>query len=469
MTLRFRTRTLGGQAAPLLGEFRMINKGKGRPSGLPSPIFSQLAPFPHTEEWSMDALHQGPPFKDGGPFFNMKKVFPRTVEGHVYIEGVTINSNENNSLGFAPLPGEDWRWTYKGGFSDPQIPADLPPLPAMAYVPNSTGTNWNSAVNPDDLNNLGNRGWKKLRPDPARASLMQSVFELREAPRMLQTSAKVFSHSWKKLGGQQTGNFLTPKELGDQFLNHQFGWKPFVKDVWDVCDVALFFSDHVARAFEQNGKWQKRYFAEPIQTSDELVYQANSSSNGTYCSPSLFSFDGYKNLRDPLGFHNRWRPDNISIRRQSFVKIWYEGRFRSYRPEFDKGLQSGYPALDKARQFMSLAGFRVNATTLYKVTPWTWLIDWFAGVGDAVQRYEDMLTDTVASEYFYLMRTIESRYEYTLTKQTYSGPLVLKWYSGVTTKRRAVGASAFGFSASPGGLSGAQMAILAALGMSKLG
>lgn len=471
--LRARSRVLRSSNKPLLGVFQLKNYGKGRKSEPPSPRYSSLGTVTNVEEWCFDELHEGPPFRTGGPFLMTRKVYPNNVtQGSIFIKGVRINDVPDGqwspTLGFVLDIGSDWRWTYQGGFGDPQIPGDLPALPAMSFTPSGISSGFHPVANPDDLGSLGNRGWAKLRPDPARAGAMQFVIELRDAPRMLQTSARGFSRLWRSLGGKPSGDTALPKEIGDQYLNQAFGWKPFLGDLGDMFSTVKDFQKFSERAMALNGKYVKRRFAESIIVDEQLVHQSNSPSDSTYCAPNLHSLNGYTNLRDPLGTHGNGRPENRTVHRVTTAEIWYEGKFRSYRPEFDRGLQSGYPALDKARQMASLQGLRVNATTLYNVTPWTWLVDWFVNVGDAVQRYEDMITDTVAAEYFYLMRRIQSHYVITITKQTYNGPIQLSWKMGVTTKRRAVGASAFGFSAAPGGLSGSQLAILGALGMSKM-
>lgn len=469
--IRFRSR-VNKESKPLqFGEWRMENRGKGRPSGLPSIVGSQYALQPTSEEYCFDQVNPGPPFRTGGNFFLTRKSFPRTKQGDVYIVGPRIT--DPPTLGFVPTAEESWHYTYKGGFGDPQIPGGLPALPAMSFVPSGLDSGFDPNVNPNDMGSLGNRAWAKLRPDPARGGLAQAVLELRDFPKMLQTSSKSFHLAWSSwrrtiMQSESVNRELVRdyvKQVPDEFLNNQFGWAPFLGDLANTMDVIQNFADYEARELERNGRWRNRKKREEATVSDQLVYQLNSNSAGTYASPSLFSPNRWLNLRDPEGTHAKGRPDHISVHRQSVVEVWYEGKFRSYYPEFDKGLKSGYPALDSARRAMRMHGLSISPTLLWNITPWSWMVDWFAGVGDAIQRYEDMLSDTVAAQYFYLMRRIVSRYEYTITKQTYQGPIVLKWHEGVETKRRAVGANSFGFSGSPTGLSGRQQAILGALGI----
>jgi hypothetical protein len=122
------------------------------------------------------------------------------------------------------------------------------------------------------------------------------------------------------------------------------------------------------------------------------------------------------------------------------------------------------------RQALSLLGANVDATSVYKVTPWTWLIDWGVNVGDFVRRVEDIATDAAVSRYFYLMRRTFVRFEYRSVFSTYDGQTHdFRAYRSVDVKRRVASVNPFNFSLLPGGLSGMQYSILAALGLSKLG
>jgi hypothetical protein len=80
-----------------------------------------------------------------------------------------------------------------------------------------------------------------------------------------------------------------------------------------------------------------------------------------------------------------------------------------------------------------------------------------------------MLTDAVASKYMYLMREAYTRYRYRAVN-VFTGNFTLdvSSYREVRVKRRIPAASPFGFSAGAK-LSNSQLAILAALGMSKFG
>jgi hypothetical protein len=121
-----------------------------------------------------------------------------------------------------------------------------------------------------------------------------------------------------------------------------------------------------------------------------------------------------------------------------------------------------------AQQAATLLGLRVNPTTLYRCIPYTWLADYFAATSSSLQRLEDELTGEVVCRRFHLMRTTFDRFEYRVKFETRDGKAHdITWVKEASVKRRVPAENEFGFSASPGGLTGMQSAVLAALGGSR--
>jgi hypothetical protein len=419
-----------------------------------------------------DENHGRPPYESGGPLFIIKKSLVRLVDGYVNLVGAHLNPPQQN-IG-AMKATDDWRDTYSGGvslsrdFTTPGI-GDLPLETRSILGPED----YDGHVNPNDLSSLGNRAWAKLRPKIEKAGLAQAVIESREIPSMLKQSAKGFSQAWEGLRLAKDAKFgakaearrrireyaeATPKRLADQFLNATFGWTPFIKDLSDMADLISNFRQYADEAAAKNGEWRRRVFREEPVESDVLLY----STTGVGSVGISPSFTG--------GVHVVPSTSTLQIRRQKMSRVWYEGSFKAYRPEFDPARSTGYPAIDDLRKAISLSGARLDATTIYKVTPWTWAVDWFVNAGDFVRRVEDLATDSVVARYFYLMRETYYRYEFISTFSTYDGgPHTVRGYRSVHVQRRDSSANPFNFSLLPGGLSGKQAAILAALGISKWG
>lgn len=414
-----------------------------------------------------------PPYKTGKGLMIVKRERSVQVEslGRVFL-GYSLAHSASNG------PVEIW---YEGGVTDPFLPTSVS-NGGGSILQEASGIGDQTTSTPTllaDLSSLGNRAYNKLRPKVEKAGLLQSLIELREAPRMLKTTAQGFLSSYtgmlRALGkdyaigtpsrrvNAAAANAMyrrfskdesARKQLGDQYLNFQFGWKPFVKDVVNVCDVAVNGDKYIADGIARNDKWVQRRFAEDEISSEELVY---SRTDSTCVDPAV--------LNESLGLGAKC---SYTITLEHYERVWYEGSFKVYRREFDKRIKM-HPGLRKVRQYATLMGLNVSPTVLWKVTPWTWLIDWFSDVGGAIQRSEDLLTQSVCSQYFYIMRHKKRRYRCRLVYTDLRGKVVdLSWYVGATIKQRGHGSSPFSFNLSPGGLSETQLSILAALGLSKL-
>jgi len=414
---------------------------------------------------SIDENHGRPPYNEGGGLFLYRMQYATYPQG----VGAPIVGRRlpDGSYGtFTQTPSTNYRRVYSGN-----IVPTLSSLPSYATLLGSEGiqkeTDYDANVNPDDLSSLGAHAWNKLRPKVEKATLLQDVYELKDAPGMLRSSAKGFHQVWNAIGGNSAtalkkakalgplANWkAAPKELAEHFLNVSFGWKPFVGSIVKTCDAVLNIQQHIADSIRYNDKWMTRRFAEDQTLSEDVVYGSYGTST-PLVSP-VFGIDyvlPYSCL--------------FQVRRQKMSRVWYEGQFKYYRPQFDAGLESGYPTLRKLRQMATILGADLNATTVYRVTPWTWLVDWFVNVGENIQSFEDLATDSVAAKYAYIMRSTYDRFEYRVQFKSQSGQTIeAKWYKACSVKRRIPADSPFGFTLLGNGLSSFQLTIMAALGLS---
>jgi hypothetical protein len=467
MPLRQRILDLTAASSTVIGNFQLQDFSKKNADKNPSPVTQNVGGGEY--RLTVDELHGRPPYQTGGPFFSLKRMLTsQYIAGHASIVGKRITVGRTGLP--EPLKG-DWHNTYSGGF----IVSQQSGYTNLGSAQTVTGPDtYDDQVNPNDLSSLGNRAYNRLRPKVGKLNLFQTLVESRDIPRMLRTTAKGFSQTWEgmKLASDvgrgasrernvRMGQYLraAPKRVADQFLNTTFGWTPFVRDVHGILDVAINFDEHVERATRNNGRWQRRRFTEDEISSDNLVYANNGGTNSLGVTPVLSGTD----FVVPGS-------QKYEVRAQTGTRIWYEGSFATYSPEFDPGVKRFSPFVRECRQALSLLGANVDATSVYKVTPWTWLIDWGVNVGDFVRRVEDIATDAAVSRYFYLMRRTFVRFEYRSVFSTYDGQTHdFRAYRSVDVKRRVASVNPFNFSLLPGGLSGMQYSILAALGLSKLG
>jgi len=389
--------------------------------------------------------HKGPPYVEGGDFLQYTMHYPVDIlESEAHTD---IWTSPRLGYFFAPSwPGHGF---YRGGFI-------LPSTYGVEGLGDSERILYDqiteSYVNPGDMQSRGNRAWNRLRPKVERAGVFTAAYELKDLPGMLKTSADGFRDIYRGLGGDLRGMQLGPRKVADHFLNHEFGWVPLVGDIQKVCDVARNFDKYVQHQQQQNGKWTRRRFREPHIEEEHVEYQTSGAS--TFVYPSL----GEEYISS----------GTFTVKRQRMTDEWYTGRFMQYLPEFDTSFGPD-DMLTQLEQGLDLYGARLNPMNLYRITPWTWMIDWFSGAGDLVQRASDIANDSIVCDGFYFMRHAYERWEFKSEFTTRDGRLqTLVWYRSIEVKRREKAKSLFGFSAAPTGLSDMQKAILVALGITRV-
>lgn len=174
-------------------------------------------PLARDIEECLDELHPGPPWKSGGPFDKWRLLtdYPVLTPSYDLISG--------------------W-WRYAGKFCMLPDPRD--------YLEHSS---LSSAMAADwrDASSYGPQAWNRFRPGKPEANLMQFLVEIREVPRMLMTTARLFARLWRKMGGRRRQ--FKPDGVANHWLNTQFGWRPFIRDLidfWDLAGLEVFIKKH---------------------------------------------------------------------------------------------------------------------------------------------------------------------------------------------------------------------------------
>jgi hypothetical protein len=320
---------------------------------------------------------------------------------------------------------------------------DLPP-PAAPYS--------DFALYESFLNFLGSEYVKLLRPGKPFANLGEFLAELRDIPRLpvLRLESKKYFNL-----------------LGNEYLNVEFGWKPFVKDLEKLIKAQVALDARLTRLIDNNGIPIRRKTAK-VQSDDTTVV-----SEGTH---QQLGFGQIIDCPDLDGFYIEGPPVSpmtpISIsykyeRREGYAK-GFCGTFLYYVPYI------GNPDW-VAQAIVKLLGGPITPQTVYHVTPWTWLLDWFVNIGTVVDnlganavgnevlynasvQYQDWVLDTLT--------VVISWDAYSSDGISYpSGSDTLIWKQELRNKTRKE-ASPFGFGVDPGAFTVRQWAILAALGLS---
>lgn len=457
---RERTRPTPNRAKVVLGKWRYIINGVYHPEfDLPSnTVTASSGPFiDHEMTW--DRVNPGPPYRDGGSFSNLK----------VFLDPYTVQAR-GTYMPYNVGPSSGHQLAYVGGFSNPLFNGDLTPLSSYMTI-GETGNPFAGFLLPD-ITGLGPEAYRRMRPQLEIAGASQFLGEARDIPRMLKTTAKGFHGLWKELGdtelrdprihirGRKARDELRmTKTAGDQFINSQFGWVPFVNDLINFDKVVQDSNKYVARISEKNGQWDKRHTVLSETTSTDTLWDAGgmgvwpAGQNVSY----LFRRDGTGSQVLP------WIWTTV----ETTQRLWASGQFKYYRPEFDSNLSGYNSAWSNVQRHLMLLGARINPSVLYKITPWSWLADWMTTLGTNIDNATARMYDSSLSRNLFIMAHSQKRIKFTQMLPFVNGSQHLTWYRNVESKLRREGGP-YGLGWSSNNLSARQIAILTALGIARV-
>lgn len=401
----------------------------------------------------------------GGPFLNIKAVMP-PPKGEAY---GTRDSGSNTWFvsGFGSFPIR-----YVGGFFNPSFTGDNYSDADYANVGRIVGPTF--AV--PNLSVWGQEAWARSAPKLEKGSAMVAVSEgIHDTAPMLRQTAKGFSQLWETMGGKtllrpQAFGLLDPrsrispntKNLGimkpgaiaDQYLNQQFGWAPFVSDLGKFYKNCQDFSGYYEKLKRDNGKW--KHVRRTLK--DEVQRTLLASGTGLRCEPAGYVME---NLLCRPG-QARWE-----VWEEKYTLITTSGEFKYYIPDQDSNYPNDHPGLSEMYAWLTMQGLRISPSSVWRATPWTWLIDWELNIGRNLDRVTEALYDGVVSKYLYVMgHTVRDVVLYQ-TIPFISGDVLATFRRRVEVKQRIASGSPFGFDSPWETLTPWRLSILAALGISK--
>jgi len=283
------------------------------------------------------------------------------------------------------------------------------------------------------LSTYGPKGFDSLSPLKPKASIAQFLVELRQLPTL------PFRHL-------DLVRFY--KQLGSEYLNVEFGWKPFIKDLKAFCKAVLDFDAIYQQLHRDSGRPIRRK-GEVFKTSDsqsvEEVSSANvdwNSPNGTYYHYQEATGGSYHSVRTTLTEYQQ--------------RYWFSGSFTYWLPAHDSA---------KYRLLLLRVVYGVDLTPrlLYELMPWSWLIDWFTNVGPVISGLQEQYLDGLVAPYAYIMGHYRKKVTTTVV-----GPLCTAQTIDLWEVKAREPATPYGFGLQAGDFTDKQNAILAALALSRL-
>lgn len=188
-------------------------------------------------------------------------------------------------------------------------------------------------------------------PEKPAVDTLTSLLEIREIPRMLKHAGDLLK-GFRRLPQR----LLDPYEAASATLAYQFGWKPLFQDILKMMD----FGDQVAKRQRELGELNSG------KTISRKV------SFGKY----VVGGSGSQTIHSTLGI-----TITPSVNCSSTTDGWATCRWELA----DLGQLGKVPTWLQA--FNTLYGLTPGEipTQIWKALPWSWAIDWFAGVSDALR------------------------------------------------------------------------------------
>jgi hypothetical protein len=238
--------------------------------------------------------------------------------------------------------------------------------------------------------------------------------------------------------------------IGDEYLNLQFGWSPTISDGESFIKAIRNSDEIISQYLRDNGKLIRRHFGTPPKETRTSTVTANAPpyflSNGT---------DIPTGQEVPLG-----TMETVTYTKQT---TWFDGVFIYHLPEEAFGRRIS--ELDKTY------GLVPDINTAWQLTPWSWLVDWFSNAGVVIKNMAAFNTAGLVMPWGYVMNDIIQTVDYRWSGniRINNVPTPYTFVDSITTRtRQRRQATPFGFGLTWDGFSPFQLSILAALGISRV-
>lgn len=242
------------------------------------------------------------------------------------------------------------------------------------------------------------------------------------------------------------------KAAGSEYLSAQFGWLPLVNDMKNVSQSVRDGNKIMENYQNHSGTYTHREFE-----FDPIVNVSEVGLGKAHCSYST-NFTGYSS------FH-QGTPGEITLQRRETIRRWFSGTF-TYAS--NPGSQLGR-CLGIGSEADKLFGLSLSPDLVWELTPWSWAIDWFSNAGGVISNAQSFALAGLVMPYGYIMEetSIEDTYVQPSTGLTgVLGPAPITRCVSTIKRRRA--ANPFGFGVGWEGLTPTQLAITAALGITRV-
>lgn len=321
------------------------------------------------------------------------------------------------------------------------------------FIPNVIG--WTLEGYPYDTFKMisqGATGYARFKPGKPIANIGQFLIELKDIPRLPRVMSKLLSrrgwygiqHHMRELPRmyKRLGLF---REMGSEYLNVEFGWKPFLRDLQGGVTAAVGLHEALAQLARDNGRGVRRRGRISTDTSISETELLGSGHPPVYPTVPSSLFAG------------PWRQRELIQTGETYK---FAGKFRYWIPDV------GTPQWER-RATYALFGLNPTPHLLWSVLPWTWLIDWVSNTGDIMSNLSENSAENLVAEYACVMGT---RYERRTRYIDFGLPNGSRGSCSASVERVSKArdvATPYGFGLTWEGFNPKQLSILAALGLTR--
>ena len=245
------------------------------------------------------------------------------------------------------------------------------------------------------------------------------------------------------------------KKTSSEYLNFQFGILPVANDLIGLAKVAQSQAAIIKQMHRDAGRRVRRQYKFPVKRTTSSVVMATDRDPYTWGTRyDLTTFGG-----------------TLVRERTETISTWFSGAYRYHLPNGDSLYDKAAKIVDDVD---ALLGIKITPETLWNLSPWTWLSDWFLTVGTVVSNASRMGSDGIALQYGYIMRHTERKDDFILSGVTLRGSnkTTSRDLSRIRTtveyeRKERRYASPYGFGLTSADLTAQQKAILVALGITR--
>lgn len=319
------------------------------------------------------------------------------------------------------------------------------------------------------------KGITRTKPGQSQASLGVFLSELRDFPRL---PGKALLDSLKGVrlkhivpdivrrveefarSGIGNGLARTASKVSDEYLNWHFGWKPFVSDLRKFYSLSKAIDSALQQLIAENDRNIRRR----ASLGDNTTVTTDPTWHNTTWNWPVFNCGGAD------GFPGATGTTHLTAVTRVRTKTWFVAGYRYYIPDTTSWLWKG-------RAIAHLFGAFPTPRVLWQATPWSWLADWFADLDSLVGYFSPTAVDNLITRYAFTMRRVWTTSEWTASVHLDPVDVPVARWSGADgvlrslyqtdTLQRGHGWAPFGASLPPPALTSRQVAILAALGITR--